>query len=530
MHPTSWRTVAWTVFLTAVTLAPAHGQTLRFELGVEAAPTVLVNSATCHAFSVQNPTSRVGQTLDVFTGLETVYSGACGGLPFLGTHIYVRGTPDRIPAARRLIGRICEVSFIEGDAYGCLDGTRRQLAIFVEGVDLEVTQLTAPPGVLAGQAFEVSATVSGAGYGASPPTHMDVFQQFGESSYRQVARAGVPSIPAGSRRTISASATAPDSIGTYNYFARVDLHFDVPGLAGNNWTPDVPVVVFPNECTDPVAAPRGLVESSGRNVPAAEPGLFSTVCDAIIDSIFGEGAAECLRTPGRFCGQDSWNKPTQLRLCQMRDPLTKEPAGTSEVCWQYCESNELPTEVCAWYKPPDKQTAASRALSRSGFTDDPLVRGKTVVKAVHLTELRERIDAPRRKLGMAQFPWADPTITPGSTPIRQVHVVELRAALEEVYAEVRKTLPGWAGGVQVGGAVKAMHVTELRDAVTALDPVYDDTTLVATSSNPDVIEVATLGYDFYLYPKREGTAIITVFVVRRGVTIPTALQIRLTIS
>ena len=41
------------------------------------------------------------------------------------------------------------------------------------------------------------------------------------------------------------------------------------------------------------------------------------------------------------------------------------------------------------------------------FTDDPLTAGTTVVKAVHLNELRAAIDNLRGRYGLAAYPWTD---------------------------------------------------------------------------------------------------------------------------
>jgi len=42
------------------------------------------------------------------------------------------------------------------------------------------------------------------------------------------------------------------------------------------------------------------------------------------------------------------------------------------------------------------------------FTDDPLVASSTLVKAVHLTELRAAIDTARVVRGLGAFAWTDP--------------------------------------------------------------------------------------------------------------------------
>ena len=114
-------------------------------------------------------------------------------------------------------------------------------------------------------------------------------------------------------------------------------------------------------------------------------------------------------------------------------------------------------------------TVSNRA-TRS-FTDHPLVRGVTPIRAVHVTELRERIDALRAAAGLARFGWTDPVITAGVTPVRRVHLTELRSALTAAYAAAGRTAPRWTDAVPAGGAtpIRAAHVMELRTAVMALE-------------------------------------------------------------
>ena len=63
------------------------------------------------------------------------------------------------------------------------------------------------------------------------------------------------------------------------------------------------------------------------------------------------------------------------------------------------------------------------------FTDHPIVPGETLVRAVHFTELRTRIDALRAASGLAGFAWTNDLLTAGVTPVRLVHLLELREAL-----------------------------------------------------------------------------------------------------
>ena len=64
------------------------------------------------------------------------------------------------------------------------------------------------------------------------------------------------------------------------------------------------------------------------------------------------------------------------------------------------------------------------------WTDPVLTAGVTLVKAVHMTELRTRVDGVRAGCGLTGAVWTDPTLTVGVTAVKAAHVTELRTAVE----------------------------------------------------------------------------------------------------
>ena len=105
------------------------------------------------------------------------------------------------------------------------------------------------------------------------------------------------------------------------------------------------------------------------------------------------------------------------------------------------------------------------------FTDHPLVRGVTPIRAVHVMELRERIDALRAGAGLSRSSWTDPVITAGVTAVKLVHLLELRSALAEVYSAADRAAPRWMDASPAGAAtpIRAAYLMELRAAVIALE-------------------------------------------------------------
>lgn len=104
-----------------------------------------------------------------------------------------------------------------------------------------------------------------------------------------------------------------------------------------------------------------------------------------------------------------------------------------------------------------------------GFTDDPLTSGATI-KAVHVTELRVRIDALRAAQTLPAYGWSDPVLTAGSSVVRARHIVDLRTALTEAYVAAAVTPPVFTGaGPDIGATIRTEHIADLRRAVVALE-------------------------------------------------------------
>ena len=125
--------------------------------------------------------------------------------------------------------------------------------------------------------------------------------------------------------------------------------------------------------------------------------------------------------------------------------------------------------------PPGGGTSSSRILSVTPgagppptFTDDPLVVRTTVVKAAHITELRQAIDDLRGRNGLMAFAWTDQPLVGGITVVRALHVTELRAALAEVYVKIGQAPPGYLRANLAGSTIAALDIAELRGAVLAI--------------------------------------------------------------
>ena len=117
-------------------------------------------------------------------------------------------------------------------------------------------------------------------------------------------------------------------------------------------------------------------------------------------------------------------------------------------------------------------TGVALAPVAQPFIDDPLSAGTDAIKAVHITELRVRIDAVRAQYGLGPYSYADPTLGVATTMIRAEHVEGLRTSLAEAYAAAGlPPPPSYTDPTLTTGAtfVKAAHIIELRSAVAAIE-------------------------------------------------------------
>ena len=104
------------------------------------------------------------------------------------------------------------------------------------------------------------------------------------------------------------------------------------------------------------------------------------------------------------------------------------------------------------------------------FTDEPLTPSVHQMRAVHLTELRTRINDVRSQYGLSAASWTDATLGTAVTA-RTVHISEMRTAVNALYTALSRTVPTYTDPALVAGEsmIKAAHITELRAAVKALE-------------------------------------------------------------
>jgi len=109
-------------------------------------------------------------------------------------------------------------------------------------------------------------------------------------------------------------------------------------------------------------------------------------------------------------------------------------------------------------------TSASSSLDIATtiiFTDDPLAAGVTVVKAVHLSQLRQAVNAVRTAAGLSGAVVTDSASA--GVLIKAVHITELRTALDAARSPLGLSTGGYTDSITAGTLVNAVHFQELRN-------------------------------------------------------------------
>jgi len=119
----------------------------------------------------------------------------------------------------------------------------------------------------------------------------------------------------------------------------------------------------------------------------------------------------------------------------------------------------LPAAAC---RGPNAADAATTIF----FTNDPLIAGSTTVNAVHVTELRQAVNAMRATASLGSSSFADPVLIAG-VPVKAVHIQDLRTALNQARTTLGLSAIVFTDPTLTVGTTlaKTAHIQELRSGV-----------------------------------------------------------------
>ena len=99
------------------------------------------------------------------------------------------------------------------------------------------------------------------------------------------------------------------------------------------------------------------------------------------------------------------------------------------------------------------------------FDDDPFPQAPTLVRAQHILQLRQAINAVRQLTpSLNDYPWTHP-ITVGQTLIKGDDIEELRTALDEALVILELPPGGYTDAELTGRPFQKTYITELRNLV-----------------------------------------------------------------
>jgi hypothetical protein len=134
-----------------------------------------------------------------------------------------------------------------------------------------------------------------------------------------------------------------------------------------------------------------------------------------------------------------------------------DPTAAAGTAYLYKVSAVGPSGLRA----PDSNVDLATAIV---FTDSTLFATTTLVKAVHLTELRDGINAVRQLAGVGAVSFTD--ANPAGVIVAATHVTELRAALDPARALLGLSAAVYSRALETGSSlISAIDFTELRNGV-----------------------------------------------------------------
>jgi V8-like Glu-specific endopeptidase len=329
---------------------------------------------------------------------------------------------------------------------------------------------TTSPGVSAtqfptSQSFVVSATVQNQGSAAAPASTLRYYVSTDatiSSSDTLLGTDAVPVLSIGASSALSETVTAPASTGTYWVGACVDT------VSGE--------IATSNQCSSGIQ-----IGVTGRpNLRTINPGVSKSalltretfVASATVENIgTTSSAATTLRY---YVSTDATITTTDTQIGT--DAVATLIGGGATAA--YSETVQAPATPGAYWigacvdavlneTVTANQCSTGVPIVLTHFTDDSLTAGMTV-KAAHFVEMRMKVNALRSARGIAAAVWTDASLTASSTVIKAIHLQEIRDALAVVYSYDQAAVPAYTNAANAAGSpIRVIDIIETRAAIVA---------------------------------------------------------------
>ena len=330
-----------------------------------------------------------------------------------------------------------------------------------EHPDLAVTALRADPAAAAPSGrITLHANVQNIGAAAAPAADL-AFERRNGAVWTTVGRTHVPQLPAGRQHAAALATTAPARPDRYEYRACASRLREERNIA-NNCSPTINVEIG-SRCTvtslgtagrelRTAASWRQACSSPRGGADGARAAYYSFTLQATATVRIGLSVrARAALT--LIAGSDP--RGPLITASAGADPRIARMLGPGTYMIEARETQRgAETEFVLRVRPGRNWTAGMTAGSP--------------IRAVHLTELRERVDEVLTSAGLPARQWTDPLIIPGETPVKAIHLTELRNGIARAYREDRREPPVWEAQTRAGDPIESRHFENARRAVDGL--------------------------------------------------------------
>lgn len=221
----------------------------------------------------------------------------------------------------------------------------------------------------------------------------------------------------------------------------------------------------PTPTPSPLSLSKEYIYTGGKLVATEEPSTISMLVTAPTALVASTGSAAQLNlswtaSTGPVAHYQierslSINGPYTLLASETTTNSFTDTSVSSGTAYLYHVRAVDTSGSFSQYSNIDLATAVS-------FIDDPLA-SNTPIKAQHLLEIRQAVNAVRVAAGLSVATWTD--ASPQGVRIKAQHVQEMRTALDQALGALSLPIQPYTDSSLTNGRIKKEHFQQLRDRV-----------------------------------------------------------------
>jgi hypothetical protein len=206
---------------------------------------------------------------------------------------------------------------------------------------------------------------------------------------------------------------------------------------------------------------KEYIYAGGKLIATEEPQPLAAPVNLIADTLSG---SQINITWAASPGADHYQIERTLNITQaytvVSDNVTAttftDTNVTSVSAYLYRVRAVGPSGSSSSYSNVDLATAIT-------FADDPLAVGSTLIKAQHVSQLRQAVNAVRAAANLGAATWTDDALS--GVTIKAIHIQEIRPKLDEALIALGLSAGQYSDSSLSGTTVKKLHIEEIRQRV-----------------------------------------------------------------